>query len=372
MEQETDEKTSSEKHETEEKEDSYSQVTALVTDWMLDFLFVSLCRNFKEGNLGEFNKNLTSFQAISDDLPQNDKVFLCAFLARVMHGKELDVIFEEDHRVSPLMSAAKIWSGLKETVEDESLARNMTILLVVQAVAMCLEKGSNASYTLQWFEKNVSLSSSLRVKLGTVIAQKDIYHPFIQSFSYSRLLETANTVVDLFLEKNPSDYLLKMATKAVQSSKSRNVFKDTGAKDNFQTAPESTTANVNKKSKRKLLSNKICDIWSPETCKQPLIYVERISKNDSTCNVTNITNIKKRKPRIVRHKLYVLVHCHCSCVLLSFSHICYFLFRNGPGKKTDNLFLVLNVTVWDSGLTFCRTMTLGTALAPCSKTDGEP
>uniref|UniRef100_A0A3B4A1F8 Uncharacterized protein n=1 Tax=Periophthalmus magnuspinnatus TaxID=409849 RepID=A0A3B4A1F8_9GOBI len=233
MEQETDEKTSSEKHETEEKEDSYSQVTALVTDWMLDFLFVSLCRNFKEGNLGEFNKNLTSFQAISDDLPQNDKVFLCAFLARVMHGKELDVIFEEDHRVSPLMSAAKIWSGLKETVEDESLARNMTILLVVQVIQMCMQR--------------VFLRISLRVKLGTVIAQKDIYHPFIQSFSYSRLLETANTVVDLFLEKNPSDYLLKMATKAVQSSKSRNVFKDTGAKDNFQTAPESTTANVNKK-----------------------------------------------------------------------------------------------------------------------------
>lgn len=43
-----------------------------------------------------------------------------------------DVLFEEDDRVMPLMSAAKIWSRLKETVEDECLFNNIMILLLVQ------------------------------------------------------------------------------------------------------------------------------------------------------------------------------------------------------------------------------------------------
>ncbi|KAJ0059514.1 hypothetical protein NL108_001851 [Boleophthalmus pectinirostris] len=310
MEREKTEKDISKTHQTVE-EDCFSQASALVTDWMLDFLFVTLCRNFKDANLDEFNKNLLSFQAISDDLPQNEKVLICAFLSRIMHGQQLDVIFEEDNKVSPLMSAAKIWNHLKETVNDESLARNLTILLIVQAVVVCLEKGSNASYALQWFERNIDLPSTLRVKLGTVVAQKDIYHPFIQSFSYSRLLETTKTFVDAFLEKNPSDYLLKVATKAVQSSGSRDTFKDKEVKDNFQTTVKSSTANVNKenedntlfaRSKRRLLATRICDIWTPEACKKPSVCLKRLSKIELShphCNVkeTDGTNLKKRKPR---------------------------------------------------------------------------
>ncbi|KAK7879356.1 hypothetical protein WMY93_030692 [Mugilogobius chulae] len=148
---------------------------------MTDFLFLSLCRNFKERNLDEFNKNLSSFEAHTDDLPPNEKILVSAFLARVMHGQMLDVFFEEDEKVFPLMSAAKIWSELKEKVEDESLVENMSILLIVQSVAVCLENGSNASRVFQWCEKNLDFPSGLRIKLATVVTQKDNYHSLIRS-----------------------------------------------------------------------------------------------------------------------------------------------------------------------------------------------
>lgn len=43
-----------------------------------------------------------------------------------------DVLFEEDDSVMPLMSAANIWSDLEHTVADESLFKNVIILLFVQ------------------------------------------------------------------------------------------------------------------------------------------------------------------------------------------------------------------------------------------------
>lgn len=41
---------------------SFPHVTALATGWMLDFLFVSLCRRFKEGKFDEFSETLSVFQ----------------------------------------------------------------------------------------------------------------------------------------------------------------------------------------------------------------------------------------------------------------------------------------------------------------------
>eukprot|EP00064_Thunnus_orientalis_P002146 superscaffoldBa00000149_g2153 len=141
----------------------------------------------------------------------DEKTVICAFLARVMHGKQLDVVFEEDDSVMPLMSAAKIWSQLRETAEDESLFENITILLLVQSVAVCLEKGqrSSASSALKWFENNHEFPQNLTVKLTTIVTQRDTYHPFLMSFSFSRLLETIQSFLDTYLEKNPSDFLLK-------------------------------------------------------------------------------------------------------------------------------------------------------------------
>lgn len=41
---------------------SFPDITAVATGWMLDFLFVSLCRSFKEGKLDEFNGSLSTFE----------------------------------------------------------------------------------------------------------------------------------------------------------------------------------------------------------------------------------------------------------------------------------------------------------------------
>lgn len=45
-----------------EEDVSFSRVTAVATGWMLDFLFVSLCRSFKEAKLDEFNERLSTFE----------------------------------------------------------------------------------------------------------------------------------------------------------------------------------------------------------------------------------------------------------------------------------------------------------------------
>lgn len=41
---------------------SFPHVTAVASGWMLDFMFVSLCRSFKEGNFDEFNETLSVFE----------------------------------------------------------------------------------------------------------------------------------------------------------------------------------------------------------------------------------------------------------------------------------------------------------------------
>lgn len=41
---------------------SFSHVTAVATGWMLDFMFVSLCRHFQEGKHDEFNETLSTLE----------------------------------------------------------------------------------------------------------------------------------------------------------------------------------------------------------------------------------------------------------------------------------------------------------------------
>lgn len=52
-----------------------------------------------------------------------------------------DVVFEEDTDVMPLMSAAKLWTKLENTVEDKSLFKNIYTLLVVQVIMQIIISG---------------------------------------------------------------------------------------------------------------------------------------------------------------------------------------------------------------------------------------
>ncbi|KAM8730866.1 telomeric repeat-binding factor 1 [Acanthopagrus schlegelii] len=281
---------------------SFSQVTAVVTGWTLDFMFVSLCRNFKEGKLEEFNETLSAFEALSQSPAikgtlHEEKIMICAFLARVIHGKHLDVQFEEDAHVMPLMSAAKVWSNLEDTVADSSLFKNMTILLLVQSVAVCLEKGqrSSASSALKWFEKNNEFPQSLGIRLSKIVKQTETYHPFLMSFSFSRLLETVQSFLDTFLEMNPSDYLLKAATKMVQSSENKGGLEDVVTQDSSLSQTTNESEDRKKKenpvclrTKRKLMSTKIIDVWKPDTIKKPFVSIRRISEKE----LAQMTSVK--------------------------------------------------------------------------------
>ncbi|XP_068437856.1 telomeric repeat-binding factor 1 [Clinocottus analis] len=274
---------------------SFAEVSDVANQWMLDFMFVSLCRQFKEDDFDKFNETLSTFQAFCSSLKgkgHHEKATICGFLTRVVHGNQLDVEFEEEACVTPLMSAAKVWSDLKYTVEDESLFKNITQLLLVQSVAVCLEKGqrSSASSALKWFKNNREFSQhKLIVKLSTIVTQRDPYHPFLVSFSFNRLLETTKSYLDAYLEKNPSDYILKEAIKMVQSSQRAPLEDEGPPESSVSEEADNSTENgkknkqkkaVSLRTKRKLLSTKNSDIWSVDSCKKSFVSLRRISPNE--------------------------------------------------------------------------------------------
>ncbi|KAM4606587.1 telomeric repeat-binding factor 1 [Polymixia lowei] len=293
---------------------NFAQVTAVGRGWIFDFAFVSLCRYFREGEakLDEFSDTLSTLQAIVQGLSltteQTLKLKIASFLARVMHGKKLDVLFEEDDHVMPLMSAASIWSTLRDTVADESLFESITTLLFVQSVAVCLQNGerSKASSALKWLEEKPDVPRNLLVKMSTIVKRKNTYHPFILNFNFVRLLDTVQSYLDAFLEENPSDFLLQAATKVVQSSQHKELKGDSVAQDETlsEIADKSTEDRAEIKeiiksfrTKRKLLSTRQTELWKPDSCKKPHVSLVRIAdkKRISQGEGTRLTQTRKRQ-----------------------------------------------------------------------------
>lgn len=61
-------------------------------------------------------------------------MFSCYYTVKYLKitSAHLDTQFDDEARVTPLMSAAKVWSDLKTTVMDESLFKTVNDLLLVQ------------------------------------------------------------------------------------------------------------------------------------------------------------------------------------------------------------------------------------------------
>ncbi|XP_057680861.1 telomeric repeat-binding factor 1 isoform X2 [Corythoichthys intestinalis] len=203
------------------------QLNAVASKWIRDFLFIGVCRRFREQNQDAFKDAISTYKSVSQtpllEAGSSDrKGQICDFLARVIQGKQLGTRFEEDddESVMPLMSAAKVWFYLKDVVEDEGLFDNVTLLLIIQSVAVCLEKGQKKQATgaLKWFEEHVEYPRKVGAKLATIVAQMDTYHQFLTVFSFARLLESVQTFLHAYLAKHPSDFLLKEAITAVQSA----------------------------------------------------------------------------------------------------------------------------------------------------------
>ncbi|KAM9786901.1 telomeric repeat-binding factor 1 isoform 2-T2 [Syngnathus typhle] len=202
-----------------------SQVTAVVSKWVVDFLFNTLCRRFKERSHDAFNDAISTYESLSQTAifeggGSREKTLIGAFLARVMQGKKLDVRFNDDDDVMPLMSAAKTWFHLKDAVEDETLFEKINAHLIVQAVALCLEKGqrTQARGALRWLDEHVEYPPKVAAKLSNIVAQMDTYHPYLTVFSFDGLLELVQTFLDAYLAKNPTDFLANQAVKKIQCS----------------------------------------------------------------------------------------------------------------------------------------------------------
>uniref|UniRef100_A0AAZ3PY78 Telomeric repeat-binding factor n=1 Tax=Oncorhynchus tshawytscha TaxID=74940 RepID=A0AAZ3PY78_ONCTS len=281
----------------------FSDVTTVVKRWMIDFSFVSLCQFFKEGKFEEFNQTISTLETIIDGTPhlnteQRQKRQICGFLARIMHGKHLDVSFDRDERLSPLMSAVGVWASQEETVADVTLFQHITNLLYVQSVAVCLEKGNCvlASSALKWLEEECEIPQNLGIKLSLIVNKRDTYHPFLLNFSWNRLLENIQTFLDRFLEKHPSDFLFQAATKVVKAGQETGEDSET-REASYTTSQSSEHSKVPKK---KLLSTRNIHPWKPESGKKPALTVMRKgvstrltfrrASSETTLNTTTLSN----------------------------------------------------------------------------------
>ncbi|XP_010884274.1 telomeric repeat-binding factor 1 [Esox lucius] len=268
----------------------FSDVAVIAKRWMIDFTFLSLCKFFKEQNFKEFNQAISTLEAILDGIPhlkheQKQKRLVCGFLSRVMHGKHLDITFDRDERLTPLMSAVGVWASLNETVADDTLFRHVSNLLYVQCVAVCLDKGnvSMASSALQWLEEDCQIPQNLTIKLSMIVSKRDTYHPFLRNFSWPRLLEKIHTFLDTFLDKHPSDFLFQAATKVVQVSEEKGARTAEESKDQESdlTSISSEHCKDNEETavlirpKKKLLSTGNVQPWNPGSCKKSVPHSRR-------------------------------------------------------------------------------------------------
>ncbi|XP_038204302.1 telomeric repeat-binding factor 1 isoform X1 [Arvicola amphibius] len=233
----------------EENAELVAEVEAVAAGWMLDFLCLSLCRAFRDGRSEDFRRTRDSAEAIIHGLPslttyQLRTVYICQFLTRIAAGKSLDAQFESDERITPLESALMIWDSIEK--ECDKLHEEIQNLIKIQAVAVCMESG-NFKEAEEVFERifgDPESYTSLERKLLRIISQKDAFHSFFQHFSYNFMMEKIKSYVDCVLNEKSSTFLMKAATKVVESEKGRTLASEN--KPNATNTETETEVNLNK------------------------------------------------------------------------------------------------------------------------------
>ncbi|XP_065609746.1 telomeric repeat-binding factor 1 [Cyrtonyx montezumae] len=202
-----------------------ARVEAVAADWVLEFSCYCLCRHFVEERGAEFRRWRDVAQAVSNGFSkvsarQKKMVYLCQLLIRIVEGKRLECSFENDRRISPLESALSFWSLLeREESKLDKLHEEIRRLIQIQVVAVYMEKGyyKEAAEVLERLFTDSESHKSLRMKLMTIVKNKDPYVPLLQSFSYNLLLSKVKSYTDLFLKENGTNFLLQAATKQMES-----------------------------------------------------------------------------------------------------------------------------------------------------------
>ncbi|XP_062426265.1 telomeric repeat-binding factor 1 [Rhea pennata] len=192
---------------------------------MLEFTCYCLCWHFREGRTAEFRRYRDVAQAVINSLSkiathQKKTVYLCQLLTRISKGKILDYHFENDQRMSPLESALSIWTLLeREENKPDKLYEDIRRLIQIQVIAIHMEKGyfKEAAEVLERLFTDLESNKPLKMKLATIIKNKDPYIPFLQNFSYNLLLSKIKCYVELFMKDNETNFLIQAAAKQVEA-----------------------------------------------------------------------------------------------------------------------------------------------------------
>ncbi|KAG8441936.1 hypothetical protein GDO86_010933 [Hymenochirus boettgeri] len=202
----------------------FDEVAVIATDWMCDFLFTSLCHYFTEGRTDNFQRSIRILECLFEDVSIMDthrkSILIAQFLTRVTEGKNLDTHFEVDESLTPLESAIVVFDQMKE--EENSLMNlheEIELLLKVQAVVTCMEKGKfklSCDVLDRLFEESES-NKYLRTKLAMLIEKKDPYHEFLQNFTHAQMLKKIKSYITFKMNERPPVFLLEAATKVADA-----------------------------------------------------------------------------------------------------------------------------------------------------------
>ncbi|XP_034619001.1 telomeric repeat-binding factor 1 isoform X3 [Trachemys scripta elegans] len=172
----------------------FAETEAVAAGWMLEFTCYALCRHFREGRTRDFERSRDTAQ-----------------------GRR----FESDQRISPLESALSIWKLLEEQSKPDNLHEDIHRLILIQAVAIHIERGyfKEATEVLERLFSESESNKALRMKLALIINGNNPDLPFLQSFSYNLLIDKIKSYIDVFLTENSTNFLIKAATKEVETKR---------------------------------------------------------------------------------------------------------------------------------------------------------
>ncbi|XP_078543273.1 telomeric repeat-binding factor 1 isoform X2 [Lissotriton helveticus] len=268
----------------------------VATGWMLDFVFCCMCQHFKQQHTEDFERSRDAMEALLQGLhklefQQLKAVRLCQFLSRVAEGRNLDAQFEKDDKITPLEAASMIWKSIEgEPGSFGNLHEEIQLLVQVQAVSVCIEKGQymQATEVLERLFGREDSNKSIQMKLSMIISKKDPYHRILQGFTYEQMLNKITSFIDIFLSERPKNFLLKVAARVVEASRVPPVAQCDETKNDIAAESE-----INCEKKKRCSSS---DYVSTSNLKKESDLIEKKDTNDNESK--DVQYLRKNKKRL--------------------------------------------------------------------------